>query len=34
MRKDEESRNEHDRMGFSQGWGKPFDQLVAHAKTM
>jgi uncharacterized protein YndB with AHSA1/START domain len=30
----EESCNEHDRMGFSQGWGKALDQLVAHAKTM
>jgi uncharacterized protein YndB with AHSA1/START domain len=34
MHKDEEGRNVHDRMGFSQGWGKALDQLVAHAKTM
>lgn len=27
-------RDAHDRMGFSQGWGKALDQLVAHAKTM
>jgi len=32
--KDEESRNRHDRIGFSEGWGKALDQLVAHAKTM
>jgi len=34
MHKDEDGRNAHDRMGFSDGWGKAFDQLVAHAKTM
>lgn len=34
MHKDEEGRNAHDRMGFSDGWGKALDQLVAHAKTM
>ena len=34
LHKDEESRNTHDRMGFSEGWGKALDQLVAHAKTM
>jgi uncharacterized protein YndB with AHSA1/START domain len=34
MHKDEEGRNAHDRMGFSEGWGKALDQLVAHAKTM
>ena len=34
MHKDEESRNTHDRMGFSEGWGKALDQLVAAAKTM
>ena len=32
--KDEESRNAHDRMGFSEGWGKALDQLVAHAEAM
>jgi uncharacterized protein YndB with AHSA1/START domain len=34
MHKDEESCKAHDRMGFSAGWGKALDQLVAHAKTM
>jgi uncharacterized protein YndB with AHSA1/START domain len=34
MHKDEESCRAHDRMGFSAGWGKALDQLVAHAKTM
>jgi hypothetical protein len=27
-------RNTHDRMGFSEGWGKALDQLVAYAKTI
>lgn len=34
MHKDEASRNRHERMGFSEGWGRSLDQLVAHAKTM
>ena len=34
MHKDERDRNAHDRMGFSDGWGKALDQLVAAAKTM
>jgi uncharacterized protein YndB with AHSA1/START domain len=34
MHKDEASRDAHDRMGFSEGWGKALDQLVAYAKTM
>ena len=34
LHKDEEGRNAHDRMGFSEGWGKALDQLVAHAKAM
>jgi uncharacterized protein YndB with AHSA1/START domain len=34
MHKDENDRNAHDRMGFSEGWSKALDQLVAHAKTM
>jgi uncharacterized protein YndB with AHSA1/START domain len=33
LHKDEEGRNAHDRMGFSEGWGKALDQLVAHAKA-
>jgi len=34
MHKDEEGRNAHDRMGFSEGCGKALDQLVAHGKTI
>ena len=34
LHKDEDSANAHDRMGFSEGWGKALDQLVAHAKTI
>ena len=34
MHKDEASRDAHARMGFSEGWGKALDQLVAHARTM
>src|SRR2546430_10310541 len=34
MHKDEKDRNAHDRMGFSEGWGKALDQLVAAAKAM
>jgi uncharacterized protein YndB with AHSA1/START domain len=34
MHKDEQSCRAHDRMGFSDGWGKALDQLVSHAKTM
>ena len=34
MHKDEKDRNAHDRMGFSDGWSKALDQLVAAAKTM
>jgi uncharacterized protein YndB with AHSA1/START domain len=34
MHKDEEGRDAHDRMGFTEGWGKALDQLVAHARTM
>jgi uncharacterized protein YndB with AHSA1/START domain len=34
MHTDEASRNAHARMGFSEGWGKALDQLVAHAGTM
>jgi uncharacterized protein YndB with AHSA1/START domain len=34
LHKDEEGRDAHDRMGFTEGWGKALDQLVAHAKTM
>jgi len=34
LHKDEADRDAHDRMGFSDGWGKALDQLVAHAKTI
>jgi len=34
MHKDEQGRNAHDRMGFSEGWGKALDQLVAYAKII
>ena len=34
MHKDEASRNTHDRMGFSEGWGTALDQLVAYARTI
>ena len=34
LRKDEESRNRHGRMGLSEGWGKALDRLVARAKTI
>jgi uncharacterized protein YndB with AHSA1/START domain len=32
MHSDEASRNKHDEMGFQEGWGTVFDQLVAHVK--
>ncbi|HME39386.1 MAG TPA: SRPBCC family protein [Steroidobacteraceae bacterium] len=31
---DEEARKKHEQMGFSQGWGKALDQLVAVAKKL
>jgi uncharacterized protein YndB with AHSA1/START domain len=31
---DEDGRRRHEQMGFQDGWGKAFDQLVALAKTM
>jgi uncharacterized protein YndB with AHSA1/START domain len=33
LHENEQSRNTHNRMGFTDGWGKALDQLVAHAKT-
>ncbi len=33
MHSDEEHRNKHDAMGFQDGWGTVFDQLVAHIKS-
>jgi uncharacterized protein YndB with AHSA1/START domain len=32
MHKDEESRAKHDAMGFRDGWGQAFEQLVEHVK--
>ena len=32
IHKDEESRNKHDTMGFAEGWGAAWEQLVAVAK--
>ena len=31
---DKAGRDEHEKMGFHEGWGKALDQLVAHARTM
>jgi len=31
---DEENRAKHEAMGFYDGWGAAFEQLLAHAKTM
>ena len=34
MHGDEEGRQNHERLGFHDGWGTALDQLVAHARTM
>jgi uncharacterized protein YndB with AHSA1/START domain len=34
IHKDEEGRNQHEAMGFYDGWGKALDQLVAIAKEL
>jgi len=34
LHKDEATRAEHEKMGFSEGWGMATDQLVALAKTI
>jgi uncharacterized protein YndB with AHSA1/START domain len=34
MHKDAEGRDQHERMGFHDGWGKALDQLVAVAKRL
>ena len=31
---DEATRKKHEEMGFHEGWGKCFDQLVEHVKSM
>jgi uncharacterized protein YndB with AHSA1/START domain len=33
MHKDEQSRNEHEAMGFYEGWGTVLEQLVLHVKA-
>jgi hypothetical protein len=33
MHKDEQSRDEHEAMGFYEGWGTALEQLVEHVKT-
>ena len=30
----ETTRKSHEGMGFHEGWGKAFDQLVAHMKSI
>ncbi len=34
MHRDEESRKQHEEMGFMEGWGKALEQLVALVRTM
>ena len=34
MHSDQASRNKHEEMGFFDGWGAAYDQLVAYAKTL
>lgn len=34
IHKDEDARNQHEAMGFHEGWGAALDQLVALVKTM
>jgi uncharacterized protein YndB with AHSA1/START domain len=34
LHRDEEGRDQHEAMGFYEGWGKALDQLVAHVQTM
>jgi uncharacterized protein YndB with AHSA1/START domain len=34
MHKDVADKNKHEAMGFHDGWGKAFDQLIALVKTM
>jgi uncharacterized protein YndB with AHSA1/START domain len=33
MHKDPEGREKHEQMGFAEGWGQVFDQMVEHVKT-
>lgn len=34
LHRDRAGRDQHEQMGFHDGWGKALDQLVAHARTM
>ena len=34
IHRDEAARKRHEEMGFYEGWGKVFDQLIAHVKQM
>jgi len=34
IHRDEATRKKHEDMGFYDGWGKTFDQLVVHVKTI
>src|SRR5262245_13182796 len=34
MHSDAESRQKHEAMGFHDGWGAAFEQLVAHVKSV
>lgn len=34
LHQDAAGRQQHEEMGFREGWGKALDQLVAHAKTL
>jgi len=34
IHRDEAGKQQHEEMGFHDGWGKALDQLVAHVKTM
>jgi uncharacterized protein YndB with AHSA1/START domain len=34
IHRDEAGRKKHEDMGFHKGWGKAFDQLIAHIKSM
>ena len=34
LHRDEAGRQQHEEMGFHEGWGKALDQLVSHARTV
>ena len=33
MHRDEDNRRKHEGMGFHQGWGQVFDQLIEHIQS-